>query len=272
MDLNYFQFSIFVLLLTSCSNENTDQGAKDSVADSMSIVSSKQEFETDSGKLVITHIQGVEIDSAVLYGKDGKISARGFMFNNKPSGAWVYYDANGNITKAEHFAGESMKYNLDVEDFKTSRITFKEMGISAEIPVNWKPIESPNTASLISYEKVVTEDGILMMPNFNIAKGKIEAGQTLESLAAEQLNMLHQNVGRVELIDESFLMIDSCKSFRRYGMYFTENNKVGFLDAIIVKGDTIWVISCAAQNREQGEFLKYQSVFESLVMSIKIAD
>ncbi len=89
-------------------------------------------------------------------------------------------------------------------------------------------------------------------------------------MAAEQLNMLHQTVGRVELVDESNLTIDSCKAFRRYGMYYTENNKVGFLDAIIVNGSDVYVISCAAQNREQGEFLKYQSVFENLVMSIQI--
>jgi hypothetical protein len=122
---------------------------------------------------------------------------------------------------------------------------------------------------LISYEKEVTEEGILIMPNFNIAKGKLEAGQTLEILAEQQMNMLHEVVGRVETVHESYVTVDSCRTFLRYGKYYTENNMIGFLDAIVIKGDTMWVISCAAQNREQGEFLKYQSVFENLVMSIQ---
>ncbi|HTF05766.1 MAG TPA: hypothetical protein VK826_17180 [Bacteroidia bacterium] len=266
MKIFHFLFSIFVITAVSCSNGEPDDLKNDSsLTDSMSVV----EIETDSGKLVITKIVGQDLDAAVLYGKDGKIAGRGFLFNGRPSGAWIHYDANGNIIKAEHYSDGVVKYNLDVTDFQTVRMNFKEMGISLAVPAKWKAIETPNPANLISYEKEVTEEGILIMPNFNLACGKIEPGQTLEILAEQQMNMLHEVVGRVETVDESYVTVDSCRAFLRYGKYYTENNMVGFLDAIIIKGDKVWVISCAAQNREQAEFLKYQSVFENLVMSIQ---
>ena len=270
MKIKNFLFSFTIVFSVSCGETMPVSENADSSNHVQGKVSSVREIETDSGKLVITEQDGVELDSAVLYDASGVITARGFFYNNQPSGAWFHYDATGKIVSVKHYSQGAAKYNLDATDFKTKRVSFNEMGISAEIPEQWKSIETPNAGSLISYEKPVTEQGILMMPNFNIAKGKLEAGQTLKSLAADQLNMLHDAVGRVELVDESFLTIDSCSAFRRYGMYYTEDNKVGFLDAIIVKGDQIWVISCAAQNREQGEFLKYQSVFENLVMSIEI--
>lgn len=267
--MKLYSFLITILILAaSCSNEapvsaNTDStSGKDSLA--------VREILTDSGKLVLTDLAGMELDSAVMFNNKGVIVARGFYYDNKPTGAWIRYDETGKIISATHYSEGNAKYALDIADFETVRTSFTEMGITAELPSGWAAMETPNPASLISYEKKVNEKGILMMPNFNIAKGKMEAGQTLATLAAEQLNMLHNAVGRVELVDESYLTIDSCKAFRRYGMYYTEDNKIGFLDAIIVKGDTIWVISCAAQNREQGEFLKYQSVFENLVMSIEI--
>jgi len=270
MKLKYFIFSIVAIAATSCSDSKSENEKSDSSNQVQTPATSIKEIQTDSGKLVVTHVEGLELDSAVLYNVSGRITARGFFYNNQPSGAWIRFDEAGKIISATHYSEGTPKYNLDAGDFKTKRVSFQEMGISAEIPEQWQAIETPNAGSLISYEKTVADKEIKMMPNFNIAKGKLESGQTLKSLAADQLNMLHDAVGRVELVDESFLTIDSCSAFRRYGMYYTEDNKIGFLDAIIVKGDKIWVISCAAQNREQGEFLKYQSVFENMMMSIEI--
>lgn len=258
------------LLMNSCGSDATDQGKVDSAADTATDVSGVREIQTDTGKLIITHVAGREIDDVVLLDANGNISARGYMFDNRLSGAWLKYDAGGNVITAVHYSEGVPKYSLDANDFKTERVEMKEMGISFAVPVNWDTVSPFNPKTFVSYEKEVNAEGIMMNPNINIAKGSLEAGQTLETMAAEQLNMLHQTVGRVELVDESYITIDSCKAFRRYGMYYTEDNKVGFLDAIIVNGNDIYVISCAAQNREQGEFLKYQSVFENLVMSIQI--
>lgn len=264
--------AVFFLSLSffSCSGDEkpADAPAVETVADTISPTGSVREVETDSGKLIITTHAGAELEDAVLLGPDGKILGRGQLYDNKPSGAWLKYDANGNVVSAVHHSGATT-YALDPQDFKTVRVEMKEMGISFIKPVGWDTVSPYNPLTFVSYEKDIMDPLLVMKPNINISKGMLEAGQTVESLAADMLNMRHQNAGRVELVDEAYLTIDSCKSFRRYGMYYTEDSKIGFLDAIIVHGNTIYVISCAAQNKEQGEFLKYQAVFENLVLSVE---
>lgn len=265
-------FAAMGVFASSCGND-TEENKSDSVpADTVIATSGTREIQTDSGKLVITQTPGEEFEQAVLLDPAGKILARGSFYQDRPLGAWLRYDASGNVISAVHYSDGQPKYDLDPNDFITKRVTMDEMGISFAVPVNWDTVSPFNPKSFVSYEKNITSEGLMMKPNINIAKGTLEPGQTLEQLAAQQLNLLHETVGRVELVDESYLTIDSCKSFRRYGMYYTEDNKVGFLDAIIVHGNTIYVISCAARNREQGEFLRYQSVFENLVMSVQVND
>lgn len=262
---------VLTLMFASCGDDKPANEAKvDSGSDTLSQPSFVKEVQTDSGKLIITHTEGQDLDDVVLLDANGKLKARGHFYLNQPNGAWLKYDAEGNVVSAVQFAEGTAKYNLDAEDFRTERVAIKEMGISFVKPLKWDTVLPYNPNSFVSFEKNIDEAGLIMKPNINISKGTLDAGQTLESLAADMLNMLHSNVGRVELVDEAYLTIDSCRSFRRYGMYYTDDNKVGFLDAIIVKGNTIWVFSCAAQNREQGEFLKYQQVFESLVLSVDV--
>jgi len=272
MKIFYFLLPVLLIAIPGCGDDSaaTEEPKADSTADTISEIATIREVETDSGKLMITHHDGQDADDVVLLDAGGKIKARGQFYDNKPTGAWLKYDATGNVISAVQFTEGVAKYNLDADDFKTERIEMKEMGISFVKPVKWDTVSPFNPKTFVSYEKDITEAGLIMKPNINISKGTLEAGQTLESLAAQMLNILHQSVGRVELVDEAYMTIDSCRSFRRYGMYYTEDNKVGFLDAIIVKGNNMWVISCAAQNREQGEFLRYQAVFEKLVLSVQI--
>lgn len=267
-------FNILLLasavLFSSCGSGDGHSNNDPSAADTTGEITSVREIQTDSGKLVLTHHGNDPIEDAILMDGSGKIIARGKFLNNAPAGAWLRYDSDGNVISAVHYSDGQPKYILDQNDFKTERVSMPEMGISFVMPLQWDTVSPFNPKTFVSYEKNISEPGLIMKPNINIAKGTLEPGQTLEQLAADQLNMLHQTVGRVELVDESYLMIDSCRTFQRYGMYYTENNKVGFLDAIVVSGNNLYVISCAAQNREQGEFLKYQAVFENLVKSIEV--
>lgn len=263
---------VIASFLLSCGEDNAsgseakaDSGYVDTIANTATV----REVQTDSGKLIITSRAGQELDDAVLLDAGGKIIGKGHLFQNKPSGAWLKYDADGNVISAVHFAGDTI-YQLDETDFKTERVHLEKMGISFIKPASWDTVSPFNPVSFASYEKNIKDAGLFIRPNINISKGLLETGQTLESLAADMMNMRHNSSPRVDVVDEVYLTIDSCKAFRRFGMYYTEEGTVGFLDAIVVKGTTLYVISCAAQNSTKGEFLKYQSVFETLVLSLQV--
>lgn len=271
MKVFHFLLAIPCTFLLSCGDDATaEEQKKDSPATrTISDVATTREVQTDSGKLIITTRAGQDVEEAVLLDANGKLLGRGQLYNNQPTGAWLKYDDKGNVVKATHYAGAT-QYELDAKDFKTVRVEMKEMGISFVKPVDWDTVSPYNPMTFVSFEKEVYGTDMLENPNINISKGTLEPGQTLESLSNDMLTMLHNAVGRVELVDEAKLTIDSCPGFRRYGMYYNGDRKYGFLDAIIVHGTTIYVISCTAPNMQQGDFLRYQAVFEALVMSVKV--
>ncbi|GAB4137007.1 MAG: hypothetical protein Fur0041_11680 [Bacteroidia bacterium] len=261
------------LLMVSCADDHQEQ-KKDSVVPNETAVAGqlpvKTVIETDSGKLEVFQLNGVNDGAAVLYGKDGKKIAEGTFAGGKKTGAWLRYDNNGKVIAAEHLSGDQVLHVLDVNDFDFIRYTNKEMGISFEVPRAWKELKSPNNALVASFEKPVNDKDVLLKPGFNLAKGKLQPGDNLKKLSDMHMQMLHNEMGRVELVDEENFTVDSCVAFRRYGMYYTKTSKAGFLNAIIIKGENVYVFDAVAQNKTQGEFLKYQSVFQHIAESLII--
>ncbi len=268
---NIFPFifiSAISFSIASCSSgeEKNEKQNNNSIAIPQTV---KTTLQTDSGRIEIETIPGNDESKAVLVDANGKIVERGSFIDNKPAGAWVKYDANGNIISAEHYSEGKPTHTLDKNDFDFRTWENKQLGAKFLVPKNWKELPSPNPALVASFQKDETDTAVHIKPNFNLARAQLSPGDSLGKLAQAQIEMMHQNLGRVEIVNESNIILDSCAAFRRYGMYYVENNKVGFLDVIIVSGNTAWFFSCEAQNKFDGEFLKYQGVFQQIVDSFQ---
>lgn len=254
---------IALALLSSCSGDDkNNEGNADSLANDSgpkTIV-----LQTDSGKIMID-----ASGNAVQFDANGKIKGRGHFDGNQPSGAWLRYDENGNIISAQHFSSDGTPTKqLDKNDFDFRTWESKSIGARLTIPKNWEEIKSPNPDLLTSFSKKVNDDSVKIKPNINIVKAQLKPGDNLAKLAELQMNLMHQNFPRVSPpVAEEYFTVDSCQAFRRYGMYDTPDNRAGYLNAIIVNGNTAWFISCEAQNKTQGEFLLYQGVFHEIVNS-----
>lgn len=249
-------FALFLaVVFISCSakeNSETPVVAKDSL-------------KTDSGILTGSFTNSTPNGITELRDKDGKLLQRGRFEQGLPVGAWVQYDASGKVIAAKHVFGNKVLTELDPTDFQFKLWHNDAMGLSLSIPNTWKELPTTNANLVASFEKQIVDTALRIKPSVNVAVAQLEADQTLEKLAATQLEMLHQQSGRVELVNESTITIDSCGAFRRYGMFYNENSKVGFLMTIVVKGNRAWFFSCNAQNMTNGEFLRYQGVFEEIV-------
>ncbi len=226
-------------------------------------------IQTDSGRLEIENTNGLEERKATLYDKNGKVLQTGMFLDNKAAGAWIKYDAFGNVISAEHYSAGKPIHELDKTDFSFRTWENKQFGAKFSVPKNWREIPSPNPATIASFEKEVKDSSTRMKPNFNVARAQLQPGDNLDKLAMMQIQLLHENMERVEVVEESYLTIDSCKAFRRFGKYYSDNVNVGFLDVIIVSGNTAWLFSCASENNEQGDFLKYQGLFQEIVESFQ---
>lgn len=264
------------LALLSCENGN-EHKSKEHHDHSDSIVSVTdstytRSIETDSGRIILTHHAYDELETATIYDKSGYAVYRGSMLNGERTGAWMQYNREGKIISAWQYSKGKVLHQLDATDFETKPLHLHQMGIVVEVPTKWFVPESKNPWALVTVEKREKSDTSLFVPSINISKGEIETGETLDQLADEQLKLLHSSVGRVETIDTSYFNIDGNCGFKRYGMYSNPAGQTGFLDAIIVRGLNVYVISCTAPNTYQGEFLKYQEVFETAIESIHFED
>lgn len=224
---------------------------------------------TDSGTLFISTLSGSKADKVELKDASGKLISSGLFLNGKPAGAWKRFDASGKLLNVKHYSEGQVVRELDVNDFDFRVYQNQAMGMQINIPKLWDEEVSPNPALMASFTKTSADTNSIQPPAMNIAKAQLNANETLEKLAAMQLNMLHEGISRVEIIEESYFDADSCRGFRRYGMFTSGDQNIGFLTAIIVSDNTAWMFSCVANNGRKAEFLSYQSVFDEIVISFK---
>jgi hypothetical protein len=260
-------FSASVLFF-SCGSDENKKPAGDSTVP-VNPGTSTQTLTTDSGRLEIKSTAGVKESDAVLYAENGKIAQQGKFFDNKPAGAWIKYDQSGNVISAYHYSNGKPAHKLDPQDFNFTTVAKPGFGATFSVPKSWPETPSPNPSQLVAFSKDVKDPAVTLHPNFNFRHEKLHPGDSLKSLANMQLQVLHENVGRVDVVDQSEFVVDGCKAIRTYGMFAEESGTVGFLSAIIISGDEVWFFSCEAQNNATGEFLNYQGVFQAILESFK---
>lgn len=264
-----FFFAGAFLFTSACSPGEHEKAGLDTMPLETDKSKSINILTTDSGKLFINSVAGQKESEATLLSADGKLLQEGKFFDNKPAGAWLKYDDNGKVISAYHYSNGKPSHKLDPEDFNFTTCAKPGFGATFSVPRAWPETVSPDPSHLVAFSKNVNDPQITLHPNFNFRHEKLHPGDSLEGLANTQLEILHENVGRLDLIEKSVFTVDGCKATRCYGMFAEESGTVGFLSAVIVSGDDVWFFSCEAQNNKPGEFLIYQGVFQEILESFK---
>ena len=262
----YFCITLVVSLLAACSaNDNADKKkAEDSIA-----ALKPEFFQTDSGRLEVPVRDGKKNGTAVLRNANGVVIGSGLFVNDVQAGVWKRFDQNGKLVSVNQFSSGKAVRTLDISDFEKRKFENAAMNIRLSIPKLWIEVESPNPALMAIFEKNIADTSVVQPPAVNVVKAVLGKNETLEKLAADQLNILHQAINRVEVIDEEYFTLKKTTGFRRYGMYTVDNITVGFMNAILINGNDVYVFNCVADNSKPGEFLAYQAVFDELVESFE---
>ncbi|HTL82494.1 MAG TPA: hypothetical protein VL651_12365 [Bacteroidia bacterium] len=262
------------ILFFSCASEGDKNKAdstpakKDSTVDSTKI-SGQVKMKTDSGTLIVNLDHGQKTGEASMLDNNGKLVSKGLYLNGEMNGAWLTYDANGKVVRAVHYGNGVIQHVLDADDFNFDTIRSKDYNISFAIPSKWKEYSTDGQSLLFSYSKEVKDPAVRILPTIKIMKSTLAMGDDLSSLAAAQMDYLHQNFGHVQPIAADSFLVNSNPAYLQYGIYNLSDNGVGFLFATIIHGNSVYYVDCTAQNYEQGEFLKYQGVFEMIVKSFR---
>lgn len=265
--LRYFALLSAFVAFAACSPKNS--GDKTNAGDS--VVAKPVVFKTDSGQLEVPVINGKKNGKAELKNAAGKVIGTGYFVNDVQAGVWKRFDDAGKLISVNQFSSGKAVRTLDVTDFETRKFENAAMNIRLRIPKYWKEVTSPNPNLMAIFEKEASDTTTSQAPSVNVVKAVLGQNETLEKLAADQLQLMHQGVDRVEVIDEQFFNLKQAHGFRRYGMYTIEKMTVGYMNAILISGEDVYVFSCVADNSKPGDFLAYQAVFDELVESFEKA-
>ncbi len=255
-----------LLFGNSCHSDNSIISKNDSLS---KIDSSIISIETDSGRLEIIHRKKTNEADFFLFSKNGKILQQGNYLENEVSGPWIKFDENGNAISAYHFSKGKAIHKLDSSDFNFVVYSSKNLGASFSYPKNWKEEFSNETSGIIAFSKTLKDKSPTTLAHFSIRHEQLQKGDNLEKLGQMQIQNLHENADRVELVNEIFYEQDSCQVLRRFGMYSDDSGTIGFLYAILLNRDNVWFLTCESPNNVAGQFLNYQGVFQEVLESFK---
>ncbi|MCU0433237.1 MAG: DcrB-related protein [Bacteroidia bacterium] len=263
--LRYFLLFTLCALAACAEKQQSDSPAK---TDSAAPPQPKAEvFTTDSGRLEVPVVNGEKNGKAMLYNSAGKMVGEGRYQNGKKVGIWKEYGPNGNLVAVKQFTVNGIR-TLAPADFDMRTFENREMNIRMNVPRNWVEIPSPNPSLMAAFEKQLN-DTSLQRPAMNVVKGQLGKGETLDKIAADQLKMMHDNVDRLDVVDEQKIQIGNNNGFRRYGTYSLGELRIGFITTILVSGSDVYVFNGIADNSKPGNMLDYQAVLDEMADSFQ---
>jgi hypothetical protein len=270
MKLLHISLLALLTALTACSEKQKNEAQTDT-ASTAAVTNPNaprpEVITTDSGRLEVPVVNGGKNGKALVYNKDGKLVGEGQYLNDKKTGTWKEFDANGKLVAVKQFTVSGIR-TLPVADFDMRTFENKQMNIRLRVPRNWKEVQSPNTALMAVFEKELP-DTTQQRPAVNVVKGQLAKDETLDKIAAEQLKMLHDNVDRVDVVDEQKVELPQATGFRRYGTYSVANLQIGFITTILISGNDVYIFNCIADNSKPGNMLDYQAVFDEMADSFQ---
>ncbi|MCA6362527.1 MAG: hypothetical protein IM638_05785 [Bacteroidetes bacterium] len=256
--------------LTACSEKQKDD-AKTDTASTAAVVNPNapkpEVLTTDSGRLEVPVVNGEKNGKASVYNKAGKLVSEGQYLKDKKTGVWKAFDENGKLLAVTQFTVNGIR-SLPVADFDMRTFENTQMNIRLRVPRNWSEVKSPNPALMAVFEKELS-DTTLQRPAVNVVKGQLGKDETLDKIAADQLKMLHDNVDRLDVVDEQKVELAQATGFRRYGTYAVGNAQIGFITTILISGKDVYVFNCIADNSKPGNMLNYQAVFDEMADSFQ---
>jgi hypothetical protein len=264
------RFTLLVLLaaLVSCAEKQKDNSTPppDSVATN-SNAPKPEIIATDSGRLEVPVVNGQKNGKATLYNQAGKVIAEGQYVKDKKTGVWKAFDENGKLLAVTQFTVNGIR-TLPLTDFDMRLYISTPMNLRMKVPIGWNEVKSPNPALMAVFEKELS-DTSLQRPAVNVVKGELSKNETLDKIAADQLKMLHDNVDRLDVVDEQKVELAQATGFRRYGTYTVGNAQIGFITTILISGKDVYIFNCIADNSKPGNMLNYQAVFDEMADSFQ---
>lgn len=198
-----------------------------------------------------------------FYDKNLKVKEDGHLVRGKKDGIIKLYDSL-DLLSVSYYENDKFIYDLDKKDFIYD--TIKLSSFSLFVPKNWKSnLNASNGAELISHKNCDTSE--IFCPVFSVTSEI--ANISLDSYCSKVLELMFSSVENIRLINKKKLTTNKIDIVQiRYSM--SQGGKdIGFQTGVCKIKDKFFVLTGAAFNGKDGQFLKYDGLFQELILSVR---
>jgi len=198
---------------------------------------------------------------------NGNIKAAGLLVHGRKTSVWKFYDSSSNqLKKAQHFAEDSLIYDLPVDDFNLVEKSNDAAGISIKLPFVWVKTVSDSALLLTAHKDC---DSGTFCPNITVTKGRMTVHSIADFIDTAK-NVLMNRFQDCRFVTQRHLMVDNKASFQVAFTFSEENHHLGALVTMIPNGPDVYNIIAMADNDPPESFLKYKGLFEEIAHSFRV--
>lgn len=218
----------------------------------------------NKGKIKERHqiINGIKTGFYKLYDDMENLQEEGNYLNNNKDGIIKTYK-NLELKSVSYFEENKKIYDLDRDDFIYDTVKFDMFKII--MPKKWNTkINLNENVLLISQKKC--DSTFVFCPSFSITKETTKLN--LENYTSSALLLMSRNVDKMKLIHQNDITINGFKIILIRYIILKEGKKIGVQTGFCKISNEVFVLTGTAINEIEGEFLKYDGLFEEIILSI----
>lgn len=205
----------------------------------------------------------------VEYYESGKVRETGIMSKGIKNGVWKTYYENGEFKEVGQYNNKGeLSFKLDEQDFIFDTLLLDSKKIKILIPKNWKTNTS-NGIVLCSSRKIC-HDSVDFCPNITITKEKIQNGLSFSDYIDINVELLKSQSTFVKVVKEYEFTLNGLSTYQTSYLLKSNDVDLGALTTWIDLNGVVYIISGAALNGKEGEFLKYRGLFREIALSFSV--
>ncbi|MCA6437456.1 MAG: hypothetical protein IM600_10135 [Bacteroidetes bacterium] len=253
---------VFIFLslgILSCGSDNNSSN------ESFSMIGSDSVLKITSNEKIKEMYQikdGEKTGFYKLYNDEGGVIEEGSVIKGNKEGLIKLYQ-NSVLTSVAYYEKNLKVYELDKHDFIYDSLNLKYFKIC--FPKNWKTNINPQENVLLIGRKNCDSSDVFC-PVFSITKEKTNL--SLKEYSSNALSLMQSKIEKMKILNENNFTINGFNIIQVRYMILKDGQTLGLQTGFCKINDEIFVMTGTAINDKDGEFLKYDGLFEEIILSI----
>lgn len=197
-----------------------------------------------------------------LFNDAEQIIEEGSIIDNNKEGLIKTYQ-NNSLKAVTYYEKNKKVYELDKNDFIYDSLDLKLFKIM--FPISWeKSIRPQENVLLIGHKKCDSTD--MFCPSFSITNESLKT--SLIDYSSNALLLMQSKVEKMKIINKNNFTINGFDVVQVRYMILKDGVTLGLQTGFFKIDDVVYILTGTALNSNEGNFLKYDGLFEEIILSL----